>query len=374
MRLESAKALKQLLLTQIVEPFAARMGRIRASGAAAVVAAAAAAGLDTVADGPNVIGVGARPFATLPERQRSIALGVARREGEYRLAVRVQRPSLLQSPLVDRLTRQAKGEVDVRMIGRLDKRAKTRRALRKTVPTASAVAPWYQSNTRPLLIGASVGHAAVTAGTLGAFVRRGNKTYLLSNNHVLANEDLAKAGDWILQRGSFDGGTSPAERIARLRFSIKLKKTGANLVDAALAEIEGSVMFDVSRLHEIRNTTDAKLAGLGPEFVDEGETVFKVGRTTGPTEGRVTAFDLDNVIVKYDKGNLRFDNQIEIEGAGARAFSDGGDSGSLIVNRDMKAIALLFAGGDIGGSNGLGLTYASPIHRVLSDLKATLLS
>jgi hypothetical protein len=77
--------------------------------------------------------------------------------------------------------------------------------------------------------------------------------------------------------------------------------------------------------------------------------------------------------VSYDTGNLRFDGQIEIEGAGARAFSDGGDSGSLIVNDDMLAIALLFAGGDVGGANGLGLTYANPIHRVLHDLKAQLL-
>jgi hypothetical protein len=73
-------------------------------------------------------------------------------------------------------------------------------------------------------------------------------------------------------------------------------------------------------------------------------------------------------------GNLRFDNQIEIESVGNQAFSDGGDSGSLIVNASAEAVALLFAGSDVGGSNGLGLTYANPVHRVLRDLKATLLS
>ena len=36
-------------------------------------------------------------------------------------------------------------------------------------------------------------------------------------------------------------------------------------------------------------------------------------------------------------------------------------------------MALLFAGGDSGGSNGRGLTYANPIDQVLSNLKATLL-
>jgi hypothetical protein len=54
---------------------------------------------------------------------------------------------------------------------------------------------------------------------------------------------------------------------------------------------------------------------------------------------------------------LRFDDQIEIEGAGSSSFSDGGDSGSLIFDKDRGAVALLFAGGDEGGSNGRGLTY-----------------
>jgi hypothetical protein len=133
------------------------------------------------------------------------------------------------------------------------------------------------------------------------------------------------------------------------------------------------VKTDVSRLRELVNGMDQKLAGVGPEFVDEGETVHKIGRTTGPTEGRITAFDLDNLVVNYDMGNLRFDNQVEIEGVGDQAFSDGGDSGSLIVNADVEAVALLFAGSDAGGSNGLGLTYANPIHRTLKDLKSTLL-
>ena len=87
----------------------------------------------------------------------------------------------------------------------------------------------------------------------------------------------------------------------------------------------------------------------------------------------MTAFDVDNVVVNYDIGNLRFDGQLEIEGTGRHAFSDGGDSGSLIVNSNMQAVALLFAGGDTGGSNGLGLTYANPIAQVLKALNATLL-
>jgi hypothetical protein len=369
MRLESAQELKEQLLKEAVEPFVLWASRLGGKGTSAAVSAFK---VGPMAGDPVVFGVGARPFDTLPKIPRSVALGISRHQGEYKLAVRIQRPSLLESPLMDVLAHQARGEVDVRIVGRIEKRARARRATPGTV-AATAIMPWYQRNTRPLAIGASVGHRDVTAGTTGAFVKRGNAVYLLSNNHVLAKEDQARAGDRILQRAKYDGGREPSERVARLRFWIKLKQTGVNFVDAALAEIDKGIRFDVSRLRGLVNGVDRKLVGPGPAFVDESETVFKIGRTTGPTSGRVTAFDLDNLIVNYDKGNLRFDGQIEIEGAGKTAFSDGGDSGSLILNARMEAAALLFAGGDSGGTNGLGLTYANPIHRVLKDLKATLL-
>jgi hypothetical protein len=352
MRLESARGLKQQLLKDVVEPFVTWASRLRGGGATS-------------------FGVSARPLDTLPSIPRSVALGVARHQDEYKLAVRVQRPSLATSPLMDQLTRQARGEIDVRVIGRIDRRARAARANRGVV--AAAVTPWYRKNTRPLSIGASVGHVDVTAGTIGAFVKRGKAAYLLSNNHVLANEDQAKAGDRILQRAAYDGGRQPSERVARLRYWIRLKKTGANAVDAAIAEIDEGIAYDAARLRGLVKAADRTLAGVGPALVDEGDAVFKIGRTTGATAGRITAFDLDNVIVNYEIGNLRFDGQIEIEGAGSAPFSDGGDSGSLIVNARMEAAALLFAGGDSGGSNGLGLTYANPIQRVLTDLKATLL-
>ena len=113
------------------------------------------------------------------------------------------------------------------------------------------------------------------------------------------------------------------------------------------------------------------MQGQGSVF-DANATVPKVGRTTGQTKGRITAFDIDNVSLQYDMGILRFDNQFEIEGTGNEAFSDSGDSGSLIVDEQLRAIGLLFAGGDVGGSNGKGLTYANPIETVLDALKMDL--
>ena len=225
---------------------------------------------------------------------------------------------------------------------------------------------------KKIQIGASIGHVDVTAGTIGAFVSSRGVTCVLSNNHVLANEDLASRGDAIVQPGTFDGGQAPRDRVATLTRWVRLKPTGVNLVDAAIARVERGIEVDPTGLRDLVGGRDRVLAGPGDEFIDAGTDVFKVGRTTGARKGRVTAFDLDNVVVGFDIGNIRFDDQIEIEGAGRRAFSDGGDSGSLIVDSDMQAVALLFAGSESGGSNGLGLTYANPIHEVLSALRVEL--
>lgn len=141
-----------------------------------------------------------------------------------------------------------------------------------------------------------------------------------------------------------------------------------NSVDCAVASLSDRLKFRGARVSTLGN-----LSGLGDEILKDEAAVAKVGRTTGLTRGRVTAFELDNVVVGFDLGDLRFDNQIEIEGAGAGLFCDGGDSGSLIVDGDCRAIALLFAGSDQGGANGRGLTYGNPIRAVLDALKVDLL-
>ncbi len=44
---------------------------------------------------------------------------------------------------------------------------------------------------RPVPIGVSTGHPAITAGTIGARVTDGVNVYALSNNHVYADENTA---------------------------------------------------------------------------------------------------------------------------------------------------------------------------------------
>jgi hypothetical protein len=288
---------------------------------------------------------------------RTMALGVVRASTrDYRLAIRVQRRGLEGSRHLEAVRRRARGEVDLRYVGHVVKQA----------------TPWPQARKRPLLIGLSIGHFRITAGTLGAFVRleKGGDVRILSNNHVLADEDRGKAGDAVLQPGAYDGGKGPRDRIGALATAVKLKKRGANLADAALAALDDKVGFDPATL-----TGVGTLSSAPPPPPEEVDLVEKLGRTTGHTRGRVTAFELDNVVVGYDQGNLRFDGQIEIEGASSEPFSQGGDSGSLIFSSQAReAVALLFAGSDQGGSNGKGLTFANPMGVVLAQLKAEVAS
>jgi hypothetical protein len=72
--------------------------------------------------------------------------------------------------------------------------------------------------------------------------------------------------------------------------------------------------------------------------------VEKFGRTTSYSVGRISSIDTD-VSVTYDAGPLTFTGQIIVEGLGGQSFSDAGDSGSLILERETKkGVALLFAG------------------------------
>jgi len=298
---------------------------------------------------------------------RAMALGIAGKGKDFKLALRLQRRSLEEdTALLESIRAKAKGEIDVRYVGRLFAYEMVQRRARTAA--VAAATPWHRQKQRPLLIGSSIAHYLVTAGTLGAFARRteDKQLVILSNNHVLADENAGKIGDNILQPGPFDGGTSH-DRVGGLAGFVRLRKAVPNFVDAAISSVDEGIGSNLSTL-----TGLGTLKGMRQSALAVQDQVAKVGRTTGVTRGIVTAVELDGVVVGYDAGNFSFDDQIEIEGADTRAFSAGGDSGSVIVDADFRACALLFAGGDTGGSNGKGLTYANPLATVMNALKLEL--
>ncbi|MFS0702659.1 hypothetical protein AB6N24_22000 [Cellulomonas sp. 179-A 4D5 NHS] len=315
----------------------------------------------------------------------TLGLGLAPRgEGSYVLAVRYW----LGSPRVRAIARRVAEQVgpvaaDVRRTGRIrplsqpaplpgdrsadgspssDGAAPQRKGPRP--PVVTALAAGETSRVRPLRPGVSIAHVDVSAGTLGAFVRVDGVLHALSNYHVLAGSPRAETGDVVVQPGPADGGRAPRDRVGTLASTVPLRPGRTATVDAALALLDEQ---EVDLDYPVGRVTRTAVA-LG------GEDVVKIGRTTAVTTGRVTAIELDDIVVGYgdELGDLRFDDQIEVESTGPGPFSRGGDSGSLVCTRDGIALGLLFAGSETGGDNGTGLTYLNPIDTVLAALGAEL--
>ena len=198
------------------------------------------------------------------------------------------------------------------------------------------------SRARPAIPGYSVGHVNITAGTLGCLVRkRGDapKLYILSNSHVLADEGLGTAGDAILQPGRADGGVTPGDRIAKLTKWIPFEFTPAtfpNLVDAAIAEFTEAA-FATSAIRRIGTPKGVS------STLRLGMQVQKTGRTTDYTVGIIRDLNYRTAL-RYKKpgggrGRVGFRDQIL-----CTRFTDGGDSGSAVLNMQQKVVGLHFAG------------------------------
>jgi hypothetical protein len=227
---------------------------------------------------------------------------------------------------------------------------------------APAVAQNPRTKLRPAQPGYSIGFADpnnqfVMAGTFGALVSDAAGTYILSNNHVLADEGQLAPGAPIFQPGLLDGGNPATDQIAQLTRFIALQSNAPNQVDCAIAAVEN--LADVS---------DSILQIGPPNGAGDAQfdmTVQKFGRTTSYTAGQVSSVDTD-VSVQYETGTFTFAGQIIVVGLDGQAFSDAGDSGSLIVERGSNlAVGLLFAGSSTH-------TIANHIGAVLQALNVSL--
>ncbi len=250
-----------------------------------------------------------------------------------------------------------------------------------------AFRPGPRDQWRPVVPpGVSVGHYRTTTGTFGCLVRREGKTYMLSNNHILAATNNGHEGDPILQPGPVDGSTArdvvaylaeyipldfgtaePQCPIAnwaakllnyvagafRSNHRLRAVKTtpGVNSVDAALASPVSPGLLSSEILSIGRPT------GIGPASL--GTHIQKMGRTTGHTRGTITQIDA-TVQIDYHGPTARFSGQLI-----AGPMSQPGDSGSAVLDANRRVVGLLFAGSD-------GATVINPIDDVLSALDVEL--
>jgi hypothetical protein len=243
---------------------------------------------------------------------------------------------------------------------------------------------------RPAPGGVSIGHYLITAGTLGCLVKKNNIVYILSNNHVLANSNDASIGDAILQPGPYDGGQQPTDTIAHLSEFVpiqfgttsvpcpignavaatlngmaalvgsktRLQAAGAsaaaaeNLVDCAIAQpiTPTDVVNQILGYGQITGAAEGTL----------GMSIKKSGRTTGLTTGTIQQIDV-TANVSYGSNKVgTFVDQLM-----AGAMSQGGDSGSAVLNDQNQIVGLLFA-----GSN--NSTIINRIQNVFQALQVTL--
>jgi len=225
---------------------------------------------------------------------------------------------------------------------------------------------------RPAPGGVSIGHPDITAGTLGCVIENGGELYILSNNHVMANSNLAKIGDPILQPGPYDGGTIE-DQIATLDRFVEVKFATDLLSDC---DIAGGIVKSLNWLanffgsmtripHPVKiqadipiNRVDCALAKplsddlvtdeileIGNIFRNDSAVIDmplkKYGRTTQLTEGKVEQTDV-TANVQYGEGQIAmFEDQLL-----AGPMSAGGDSGSAVVNDQNELVGLLFAGSE----------------------------
>jgi hypothetical protein len=288
---------------------------------------------------------------TSPLQRLALGIARARTDGEFILAIRLQARSALLQEILERVRTKVGPELDVRFVGRV-------RPLDDTPSTKT-----LRSVCRPLVIGCSVGHIAASAGTLGliALHRKTGRHVIVSNSHVLAQAGQAKLGDAITQPGRVDGGGTDSHVGALLDFA-PLKTAGSNHIDAAIAVVDDSIAFEWKLVPGIGAFDIPDEEPLTP-----GQKVMKVGRTTGLTHGEITVTELDDIVVDYERGTVVFDDQIEVNGMSDTPFSRPGDSGSLVIDENRRAIGLLFSGNP-AANDGSGVSYSNPLLKVMAGL------
>ena len=236
---------------------------------------------------------------------------------------------------------------------------------------------------RPARPGVSIGHRDITAGTFGCVVRKGGTLFVLSNNHVLADTNRGSPGDPILQPGPLDGGTLANDVIGTLEEFVPIdfgSSPPTCSIGGSVATVLNGVATLIGSRHKLQliqqtpgeNHVDAAIARpTAPDLISNdilqigvptgvsdatlGAQVQKSGRTTGFTQGSVIQVDV-TVSVNYNGPSATFTDQLM-----AGAMSQGGDSGSLVLDSDKRGVGLLFAGSDT-------TTIINPIRFVLDAL------
>lgn len=200
------------------------------------------------------------------------------------------------------------------------------------------------------------------AGSLGCFAKdRQGAVYLISTAYVLSPENAGIPGDRIFLEGESPGDHAPVATLAVFHPGSQTRD-----VDVAAALLEPGAHPDYERFSE--RWWPRALGRATP-----GDSVAKVGRTSGLTVGMVTDIDVDVTIVMGAAERVQLQHCTRIVGMMDRDFSMPGDSGALIVNEDGKAFGLLTAASSRSAGSP-GITIASSLEAALRVLEMELVT
>jgi hypothetical protein len=316
-------------------------------------------------------------LVTAPPSEKPVLEAVARPEAletSERIRSVIDQPNLVAVGIAEKQTRGRRvGQLALTFyVERKRKRPSSDEAVPEVVPAhmvgaevptdvveIGKIIPEVQSQPTPIEPGFSIGHPAVSAGTLGAVIGPAKKPRVISNSHVLANSGLGKIGDPILYPGSADQGVPPADIVGELSFVVPFILGGefVNSMDVAVATINPARRGDVrSRIGALG------IVPSGTTLPARGMRIVKVGRTTGLTHGEITDINF-TLTLDYGGGrNVGFRQQVF-----CTRYSAPGDSGSLVLEEGTNlAVGLHFAGAN-GGS------VFSPIRPILRAVHGRLL-
>lgn len=217
----------------------------------------------------------------------------------------------------------------------------------ETGPIVPLAKGQHADRCRPVFGGISAIWKKGTACTLGAIVWKDGKPYALMNTHCgIPHWKGAKVGDDIVQPSPNDGGRKTGSRdvigkSTEMYKELILDGQTPNKFDACLVELDKDI--DVKELY---------LEGIGeiegrPATVSVGEEVTKSGRTTGVGSAKVLLMNA-TVRVDYGSGVGVFPGQIIVENNNEH-FTAGGDSSSLVINKEKRPVGQIYAGSDTIG-------------------------
>lgn len=223
------------------------------------------------------------------------------------------------------------------------------------------------------------------AGTLGCLVRdAAGRLFGLTNNHVSGACSYAPNGLPVLAPGVVD--VSPVNphpftigvHSAQLPMLIGDPSSVDHTMNSDAALFEITEVNRVSSMQRSFFDTPTSVLDMVP-----GMTVQKVGRTTALTTGAVLGELIGAASINYSasqygfSGSVYFEPLFIIHGHGD-IFSEGGDSGSLVVHVDAQgtrhAVGLVVAGCADGSAPGGKRSIVLPLRPILNRFNVALVA